>query len=172
MACLEPRRAVEASCFVLPVTLSEAALAIEDEIPRIVNSTKGVGDCRAVAAITDRFEACAFQRTIIESIPDMDSPIMPLEGQGTTQAVLDSWLAKGTLLGEDGRHCVFVAFMDVMRRPFQGSWTVQTITVLGTKQSLQSHLEDVASEAEMRTDAVLVEAPRPDKWGTSARPEI
>lgn len=162
----------------MPVTLPEAALAVEDVIPRIVNSTQGVGDCRAVAAIADRFEACAFQRTIVPSLPDLDSPIMALEGQGSTQAVLDSWLAKGTLLGEDGVHCVFVAFMDVMRRPFQGSWTVQTITVLGTKQSVESHLDEVegdrASELELARTAYSpppdvslrdVQDPDPTRWG-------
>jgi hypothetical protein len=146
MSCLEPGRAVEAACFILPVRPDEVALAIEDVVPRLLNATKGVGDCRAVAAITDRFESCVFEQSHIPCLPEAAGPIVPLAGDSASDAVLDSWLAKGTLLGEDGQCSVFVAFLEVMRRPFQGSWTVQTLTILGTKQSVASLLDEIERE--------------------------
>lgn len=146
MACLRPGRVIEATRLVLPTRLEEAAIALEDIIPALVNAAEGVGDCRTVAAITDKFESCAFEQTYIESVPDAGGPIMPLEGQGPTRALLDSWLAKGTLLGDDGSVSVFVAFMDVMRRPQQRSWSVETITIMGTKQTLASLFEELQED--------------------------
>lgn len=147
MACLGPGEAVETSGLVLPVRLDEAAYALEDLVPSLVNAS-GVGDCRAVAAITDRIESCAFEQTFIESVPAIDSPIIALEGADTNEAVLDSWLAKGTVLGADGGYTVFVAFMEVMRRPTQGCWVASSITIMGTKQSVRSLIEEMELERE------------------------
>ncbi len=147
MACLQPGEAVEANGLILPVRLGEAALALEDIVPHLVNSADSHGTCRAVVAITDKLESCAFEQTTIASIPEVDSPIMPMEGRDSSVAVLDSWVAKGSLLGADGTHSVFVAFMDVMRRPFQGSWTVTNLTLMGTRQSVASLIEEVALDA-------------------------
>jgi hypothetical protein len=97
-------------------------------------------------AITDRFESCGAEEIHVESVPEAGGPIMPLAGAETTAAILDSWLAKGTVLGEDGDYSVFVVFLDVMRRPLQGSWTVQTMTVLGTRQSVPSLIEELEIE--------------------------
>jgi len=147
MACLWPGRVIEATRLKLPTRLDEAALALEDIVPALVNASENAGDCRTVAAITDKFESCAFERTYIQSMPDAGGPIMPLEGQAATDALLDSWLAKGTLLGDDGSVTVFVAFMEVMKRPLQPSWTVETITVMGTKQTLASLFEELEEDA-------------------------
>ncbi len=143
MACLQPGEALEATGMILPVRLGEAALALEDIAPRLVNDAHAANDCRAVVAIIDKFESCAIEPTHVQSIPDAGGPIISIAGLEPTEAYIDSWLAKGTLLGEDGSYSVFVAFMDVMRRPFQGSWTAQTITILGTRQSVQSLLEEL-----------------------------
>lgn len=159
MSCLEPGRAVEASCFILPVRPDEVALAIEDLVPHLVNAASDAGDCRAIAAITDRFESCVFEQTYLPCLPDVDGPIVPLDGDPDCGAVVDSWLAKGTLLGQDGRCSVFVAFLDVMRRPFQGSWTVQTVTILGTKQSVQSLLEELEREESWAEAETCLEVP-------------
>jgi hypothetical protein len=145
MACLAPGEAIEATNLVMPVRLDEAALALEDVIPRLVNSS-GLGSCGAVMAITDRFESCGCEEILVDSVPEAGGPIMPLEGGETTAAFLDSWVAKGTLLGSDGDYSVFVVFLDVMRRPLQGSWNVQTMTVLGTRQSLPSLIEELEIE--------------------------
>lgn len=146
MSCLEPGEAIETTRFILPVRLDEAALALEDIIPSLINTADGKGDCRAVAAITDKLESCVFEQSVLPSVPEPGGPIIALEGEDSTEAVLDSWLAKGTVLGADGYHGVFVAFMEVMRRPLQGSWTVQTMTVMGTKQSVPSLLEELQHE--------------------------
>jgi hypothetical protein len=143
MSCLEPGKSVEATGLILPVRLDEAALALEDIVPRLVNAAADTGDCRAVAAITDKFESCTFEVNEIESIPDAGGPIMPLEGEDSTAAQLDTWLAKGTLLGEDLSYTVFVVFLEVMRRPGQGSWSAQAATVMGTKQSVESLLAEL-----------------------------
>jgi hypothetical protein len=148
MACLDPGRAVESSGLVLPVRIDEAAYALEDLVPSLVNRS-AVGTCRAVAAITDRFESCAFEQTFVESVPDAGEPIRALEGRDTNEAMLDSWLAKGTVLGADGDYTVFVAFMDVMRRPQQGCWSVRTITVMGTRQPVASLLEEIDRDREL-----------------------
>jgi hypothetical protein len=145
MTCLSPGEALEATSLVMPVRLDEAALALEDIIPRLVNNS-GRSSCRAVMAITDRFESCGCEEIHVESVPHAGGPIMPLEGEETTAAILDSWVAKGTLLGGDGDYSVFVVFLDVMRRPLQGSWTVQTMTVLGTRQSVPSLIEELELE--------------------------
>jgi hypothetical protein len=153
MSCLKPGEAIEVTRFILPVRLNEAALALEDMIPSLINNADGEGDCRAVAAITDKLESTIFEQSVIPSMPEAGGPIMALEGEDSTEAVLDSWLAKGSVLGADGTHSVFVAFMEVMRRPLQGSWTVQTATVMGTKQSVESLLEELeveSSYAELR----------------------
>jgi hypothetical protein len=146
MACLDPGKSVEATCFAMPVRLGEAAIALEGLVPRLVNSSAEAGTCGAVVAITDRFESCVYEQTYVESVPGPDTPIMGIHGADTTEAIFDSWLAKGTLLGADGSYSVFVAFMDVMRRPLQGSWTVMTLTVMGTKQSVRSFLEEIAED--------------------------
>lgn len=146
MACLAPGEAIEATDLAMPVRLDEAALALEDIIPRLVNSS-GLGSCRAVMATTDKFESCGCEEIHVESVPEAGEPIMPLEGGETTAAVLDSWVAKGTLLGADGDYSVFVVFLEVMRRPLQGSWTAQTLMVLGTRQSVRSLIEELEIEA-------------------------
>jgi hypothetical protein len=146
MACLAPGKAIEATGLLMPVRPDEVALALEDVIPRLVN-TVGGGDCPAIVAITDKFESCGGEELHVQSVPEAAGPIIPLEGDATTAAYLDSWLAKGTLLGADGCYSVFVVFLDVMRRPCQGAWTVQTMTILGTRQSVQAHLEELAAEA-------------------------
>ena len=146
MACLAPGKAIEATGLLMPVRPDEVALALEDVIPRLVNSA-ACGDCPAVVAITDKFESCGCEELHIQSIPEAARPIIPLEGDVTTAAYLDSWLAKGTLLGADGSYSVFVVFLDVMRRPCQGAWTVQTMTVLGTRQSVRAHLEELELES-------------------------
>jgi hypothetical protein len=134
---------LEATGLILPVHLGEAALALEDIVPRLVNAASEIGDCPAVAAIVDKFESCTYEETRVESVPDVGGPIMPLEGEDTTAAILDTWLAKGTILGEDCDYTVFVVFLEVMRRPLQGSWSVQAITVMGTKQSVESLLGEL-----------------------------
>jgi hypothetical protein len=144
MACLQPGQGVEATGFVLPVSLGEVAIALEDIVPRLVNAAGCVEGCRAVVSIVDRLESCGAEPMQFESMPEAASPIMPLEGDESTAALIDSWLAKGTVLGEDGSYTVFVAFMDVMRRPLQGSWTASSITVLGTKQSVTALIEEMA----------------------------
>jgi hypothetical protein len=144
MACLEPGQAVEAAGLTLPVRLGEVALALEDIVPRLVNASGCVDGCRAIVAIVDKIESCAAEPMRFESMPGPASPIMPLAGEESTETVLDSWLAKGTVLGADGSYTVFVAFMDVMRRPYQGSWTATTASVLGTKQSVASLIEEIA----------------------------
>lgn len=159
MSCIEPGQAVEAACFILPVRPDEVALAIEDIVPRLVNSTRGIGDCRAIAAITDRFESCVFEPSYIPCLPDVTGPIIPLAGHSTSGAILDSWLAKGTLLGADGQCSVFVAFLDVMRRPLQGSWTVETVTILGTKQSVESLLQELEHEESWADPETSLEVP-------------
>jgi hypothetical protein len=133
----------------MPVRLVEAALALEDIVPRVVNATRGMGTCPAVVAVVDRFESCTFEEETVPSIPEVGGPIVSLQRGDTTEAVLDTWLAKGTLLGTDGAYSVFVAFMEVMRRPLQGSWTASTLTVLGTEQSVASLLEEL--ELELQT---------------------
>jgi hypothetical protein len=145
MACITPGEAIEATGLVMPVRLAEAALALENMIPGLVNSSE-IGSCRAVMAITDRFESCGCEEILVESVPEAGGPIMPLEGEETTAAILDSWVAKGTVLGADGEYSVFVVFLDVMRRPLQGSWTVQNLTVLGTRQSVPSLIEELEIE--------------------------
>jgi len=147
MACLQPGQGVEATGLTLPVRLGEVALALEDIVPRLVNAAGCVEGCRAVVAIVDRIESCGAEPMQFESMPDAAGPIMPLEGDESTAAILDSWLAKGTVLGEDGAYSVFVVFMDVMRRPLQGSWTASSVTVLGTKQSVGALLEELEFEA-------------------------
>ena len=72
---------------------------------------------------------------------------MPMLRREPSGADLVSWLAKVTLLGGDGGHCVFVAFVEVMRRSVQASWSVQSITVMGTKQSVGSLLKELDFEA-------------------------
>lgn len=146
MACLEPGQAIEESRLILPVHFDEVALALEDLVPRIVNSTRGAGDCRAVAAIIDRFESCAFEETLVPAIPDAGGPIRPLEGALSNEAFLDSWVAKGTLLGSDGRYSVFVVFIEVMRRPLQGSWTAHSFTILGTTQTVGSLMDEIRAD--------------------------
>ncbi len=146
MACLAPGQALESTGLTMPVRLEEAALALEDIVPGLVNSS-GLGGCRAVMAIIDRFESCGCEEMHVASVPMPGGPIMPLEGEDSTAAYLDSWVAKGTLLGADGDFAVFVVFLDVMRRPLQGSWTVQTSTILGTRQSVGSFLEELELEA-------------------------
>lgn len=147
MACLQPGQGVEATGLVFPVRLGEVALALEDIVPRLINASGCVDGCRAVVSIVDRIESCGAEPMGFESMPDAASPIMPLEGDESTAALLDSWLAKGTVLGEDGSYSVFVAFMDVMRRPLQGSWTASAITLLGTKQSAAALIEELELEA-------------------------
>jgi hypothetical protein len=146
MACLQPGQGVEATGFVLPVSLGEVAAALEDIVPRLINAAGCVDGCRAVVSIVDRIESCGAEPMVFESMPDAASPIMPLEGDLSTAALIDSWLAKGTVLGQDGSHTVFVAFMDVMRRPLQGSWTASSITLLGTKQSVTALIEEMDLE--------------------------
>jgi hypothetical protein len=145
MACITPGEAIEATGLLMPVRLDEVALALEDIIPGLVNSS-GIASCSAVMAITDRFESCGCEEIMVESVPEPGGPIMPLEGEKTTAAILDSWVAKGTVLGADGDYSVFVVFLDVMRRPLQGSWTVQTMTVLGTRQSVPALIEELEIE--------------------------
>ncbi|MDO8915745.1 MAG: hypothetical protein Q7W16_06650 [Coriobacteriia bacterium] len=146
MACLQPGQGVEATGFVLPVSLGEVAIALEDIVPRLINAAGCVDGCRAVVSIVDRIESCGAEPMQFESMPEAASPIMPLEGDQSTAALIDSWLAKGTILGEDGSYTVFVAFMDVMRRPLQGSWTASSITLLGTKQSALALIEELELE--------------------------
>jgi hypothetical protein len=146
MACLQPGQGVEATGFVLPVSLGEVAVALEDIVPRLINAAGCVDGCRAVVSIVDRIESCGAEPMAFESMPDAASPIMPLEGDLSTAALIDSWLAKGTVLGQDGSHTVFVAFMDVMRRPLQGSWTASSITLLATKQSVTALIEEMDLE--------------------------
>jgi hypothetical protein len=146
MACITPGEAIEATGLVMPVRLEEAALALEDVVPRLIDSA-GRGGCRAVMAIVDKFESCGCEELHVESVPEAASPIMPLEGEDSTAAYLDSWVAKGTVLGEDGTYSVFVVFLDVMRRPMQGSWTAQTMTVLGTRQTVRALLAEIEVEA-------------------------
>lgn len=143
MACLQAGQGVEATGFVLPVSLGEVALALEDIVPRLINAAGCVDGCRAVVSIVDRIESCGLEPMQFESMPDAASPIMPLEGVESTAALLDSWLAKGTVLGEDGSYSVFVVFLEVMRRPLQGSWTASSVTVLGTKQSVLALIEEL-----------------------------
>ncbi|HEX9093167.1 MAG TPA: hypothetical protein VF902_04215 [Coriobacteriia bacterium] len=162
MACLEPGRTVEETRLVLPVRFEEVTEALEDIVPRLVNSTHGVGSCRAVAAIIDRFESCAFEETLLPSLPEVGGPIRPLEGAEGNEAFLDSWVAKGTLLGEDGVYTVFVVFIEVMRRPLQGSWTAHAFTVLGTLQSVGSLIEELKSETQAGPVPRVREAPEDD----------
>lgn len=147
MPALRPGQTVEATGLIMPVRMSEAALALEDVVPRLVNAGASRRDTKAIIAIVDRFESSAFEQIYLESAPAAGGPIMPLEGEESTAALLDSWLVKGTLLGDDGQHSVFVAFMEVMRRPLQGSWAVQSISVMGTKQSVRSLLEELEHDA-------------------------
>lgn len=151
MACLHAGQAVEATGLTMPVRLGEAALALEDVVPRLVNAAGCVEGCRAVVSIVDRIESCGAEPMQFESMPEAASPIMPLEGDESSAAILDSWLAKGTVLGEDGTYCVFVVFMDVMRKPLQGSWTASSVTLLGTKQSVSGLLEELEFEQDRVT---------------------
>lgn len=147
MACLQPGQGVEATGLTLPVRLGEVALALEDIVPRLVNAAGCVDGCRAAVAIVDRIESCGAEPMQFESMPDAASPIIPLEGDESTAAILDSWLAKGTVLGDDGSYSVFVVFLEVIRKPLQGSWTANSVTVLGTKQSVRGLLEELEFEA-------------------------
>jgi hypothetical protein len=147
MACLQAGQGVEATGFMLPVSLGEVALALEDIVPRLINAAGCVDGCRAVVSIVDRIESCGSEPMQFESMPDAASPIMPLEGDESTAALLDSWLAKGTVLGADGSYSVFVVFLEVMRRPLQGSWTASSVTVLGTKQSAVSLIQELELDA-------------------------
>lgn len=147
MACLQAGQGVEATGLLLPVRLGEVALALEDIVPRLVNAAGCVDGCRAVVSIVDRIESCGAEPMQFESMPDAASPIMPLEGDDSTAALLDSWLAKGTVLGDDGSYAVFVVFLEVMRRPLQGSWTANSVTLLGTKQSVAALIEELELEA-------------------------
>lgn len=146
MACLAPGESIEATGLVMPVRLDEAMLALEDIVPRLIRD-RGADGPRPVAAIVDRFESCGCEELESATVPGIDTPIMGLAGGEGTDAWLDTWVAKGTVVSDDGEYAVFVAFLDVMRRVGQGSWTAQSVTLLGTRQSVASLISELEVEA-------------------------
>ena len=48
---MEPGQSVEANHLLLPVRLDEAALALEDVVPMVVNACAAVGTCSAIVSI-------------------------------------------------------------------------------------------------------------------------